>query len=195
MNVAKPLNLAKEHPPGIDTDADVDALIALFHRVFFEKYNTRLVRGDDEPVYLPANQHTPYHQIVFAHGFYASALHEIAHWCIAGPARRLQEDYGYWYCPDGRDAQQQRAFEQVEVKPQALEWAFTLASGRRFRVSTDNLNGAEPNRESFTRTVHKQLLAYCIEGFPYRAQLLLTQLHGHFKTPHITRVLAEAELS
>ncbi|MDI8993212.1 elongation factor P hydroxylase, partial [Salmonella enterica subsp. enterica serovar Anatum] len=39
-------------------------------------------------IYLPADAQVPYHRIVFAHGFYASALHEISHWCIAGKARR-----------------------------------------------------------------------------------------------------------
>lgn len=190
MNAVEPINFDANQFAGGDNDPDVDRLIALFHRVFFERYNTRLIRGDNEPVYIPANQSTPYHQIVFAHGFYASALHEIAHWCIAGPGRRLQEDYGYWYCPDGRDAKQQQAFEQVEVKPQALEWAFTLASGRRFRVSTDNLNGAEPDRESFTRAVHNQLLSYCDKGFPIRAQMLLTALYATFQTPQITRTMA-----
>ncbi len=50
---------------------------------------------------------------------FASALHEISHWCIAGKARRELVDFGYWYCPDGRDAMTQSQFEDVEVKPQA----------------------------------------------------------------------------
>ncbi|MEA7548766.1 elongation factor P hydroxylase, partial [Salmonella enterica subsp. enterica serovar Anatum] len=43
--------------------------------------------------------------------------YEISHWCIAGKARRELVDFGYWYCPDGRDAQTQSQFEDVEVKP------------------------------------------------------------------------------
>jgi elongation factor P hydroxylase len=54
-------------------------LIKLFHHTFFAVYNTCLELGNDEPVYHPADSRTPYHRIVFAHGFYASALHEIAH--------------------------------------------------------------------------------------------------------------------
>ncbi len=53
--------------------------------------------------------------------FYASALHEIAHWCIAGENRCQQVDYGYWYEPNGRSEERQFEFEKVEVKPQALE--------------------------------------------------------------------------
>ena len=68
-----------------EIDNDVPTLISLFNSTF-EDYNTRLVLGDDEPIYIPAGDDTGYHQIVFAHGFFSSALHEIAHWCIAGDA-------------------------------------------------------------------------------------------------------------
>lgn len=44
-------------------------LIDIFEQCFGEEYNTKLVKGDDEPVYLPADEQTPYHRIVFAHGF------------------------------------------------------------------------------------------------------------------------------
>lgn len=178
--------------PQDDTDPQVDELIRLFDATFAENWNTRLVRGDDEPVYLPAGDEVPFHRIVFAHGFFSSALHEIAHWCIAGEKRRLLEDYGYWYCPDGRDAGQQKAFEQVEIKPQAVEWALTLSAGRQFRVSTDNLNGAEPDREAFTAAVHAQLVQYTRTGFPPRAGMLMTVLQAHFKTAPVTTERAEA---
>ncbi|MCW8092574.1 elongation factor P hydroxylase [Alteromonas ponticola] len=158
----------------------VDTLIALFDSLFFTAFNTRLIRGENEPVYLPANNLTPYNQIVFAHGYFSSALHEIAHWCIAGAARRKLEDYGYWYCPDGRNEQQQKEFEQVEVKPQAVERAFTLAAGRKFRVSTDNLNGAEPDREAFEESVLQQYALYEQNGFPPRAQLFIDALNDTF---------------
>ncbi|WP_232362628.1 elongation factor P hydroxylase [Salinimonas chungwhensis] len=164
---------------------DVQRLIALFDKTFYAEYNTRLVKGDDEPVYLPAGDTCACHRIIFAHGFFASALHEIAHWCVAGPRRRLLEDYGYWYCPDGRNAEQQKQFEQVEVKPQAIEWAFTLAAGKQFSVSTDNLNGAEPDREAFTLAVKTQLLSYVRNGFPSRAQYMLDALHTEFNTPRL----------
>jgi len=147
---------------------DVTLLIDVFNRTFSD-FNTRLVRGGSEPIYLPASQEYPYHRIVFAHGFFSSALHEIAHWSIAGDKRRQLEDYGYWYCPDGRDEKQQSEFESVEIKPQAIEWAFCRAAGRRFQVSTDNLNGAEPDREGFTGNVRAQLAWYDEHGFPPRA--------------------------
>ena len=52
-------------------------LTSIFERTFYHSHNTRLVKGEHEPIYIPADVKTPYHQIVFAHGFYASALHEI----------------------------------------------------------------------------------------------------------------------
>lgn len=169
-----------------DDDPGVEPLMALFDAKFLTPFNTRLIRGPGEPVYLPADQQTPYHQVVFAHGYFSSALHEIAHWCIAGEKRRLLEDYGYWYCPDGRDAAQQREFEQVEVKPQAIEWAMTIAANRRFQVSTDNLHGAEPDRVGFTRQVREQLLSYMAAGFPVRAGMFIDALRTRFHGPALT---------
>lgn len=166
-----------------DNDPDVPVLIDLFNRTFRD-FNTQLVLGTDEPIYLPADHESPYHRIVFAHGFFSSALHEIAHWCIAGKQRRLLEDYGYWYCPDGRNEKQQAEFEQVEIKPQAIEWAFTEASGRHFQVSTDNLNGAQPDREAFTRNVEAQLHWYRNNGFPPRAARFIDALSATFLTQH-----------
>lgn len=151
-------------------------LVRIFNDCFASQENTRLIKGDDEPVYLPANQETPFHQVVFAHGFYASALHEIAHWCIAGKKRRQLTDYGYWYCPDGRDASQQAEFEKVEVKPQAIEWAFSQAAGFDFKVSTDNLDGVEPDRASFEKSVSEQLFLYQQTLFPPRAEQFISAL-------------------
>lgn len=156
--------------------------IALFDCVFAETQNTRLIKGGHEPEYLPATKEVPYHQVIFAHGYFASALHEIAHWCIAGASRRLLADYGYWYCPDGRDYEQQKQFEQVEIKPQAIEWAFSIAANKAFRVSTDNLNGAEPDTLAFTLNVQRQAVAFLELGFPPRAQLFINALQGFYAT-------------
>lgn len=159
----------------------VERLMACFEQTFFHEYQTRLVPGLDEPLYLPKTGATPFHQIIFAHGYFASALHEVAHWCIAGATRRQQQDYGYWYCPDGRDAEQQAAFEQVEVKPQAIEWAFSLACGRPFQVSTDNLNGVSADRQAFTERVARQLDWYKAHGFPSRAARFIDALSDTFQ--------------
>ena len=157
-------------------------LINIFDRTF-SAYNTRLVKGKGDPIYLPADEFTDYHRIEFAHGFYSSALHEIAHWCIAGAERRLKEDYGYWYCPDGRDAKQQADFEKVEIKPQAVEWCLSVACGLSFKVSTDNLNGAPVDRFAFQDKVYEQVQQYLCNGLPKRAQQLVTALQTFYQTP------------
>lgn len=120
-----------------DDKALTDWLIAVFDTLFAD-YHTILVRGGNEPEYLTWQDDMPA-QIVFAHGYFASCLHEIAHWCIAGQERRKLDDFGYWYAPDGRTKEQQQLFEKVEIKPQAIECLFTLACGRYFYVSQDNL--------------------------------------------------------
>ncbi|KGJ92407.1 elongation factor P hydroxylase [Thalassotalea sp. ND16A] len=156
-------------------------LINIFAELFFTSENTRLVKGDDEPVYLPADSGCDFHRVIFAHGFYASAFHEVSHWCIAGANRRLIEDFGYWYAPDGRDAQQQQQFEQVEIKPQAIEWAFCVASGFNFNVSADNLSGIEVDRFGFQHKVYLQVQHYLAHGFPARAQQFIDALIAFYQ--------------
>lgn len=175
MNTVEKLTTAAAHNP--------DDLIRLFDQLFAGAENTRLLRGEGEPIYLPADAETPYHRVVFAHGYFASALHEIAHWCIAGKQRRQLEDYGYWYAPDGRTEPQQRAFEQVEVKPQALEWILSTACGKRFRVSVDNLSGETTDPRPFKAAVYQQVLAYCRQGIPVRAERLRVALCHFYGSP------------
>jgi len=151
-------------------------LISIFEQVFFEPYNTRLIKGGDEPLYAPADENCAYHQIIFAHGYYASALHEISHWCHAGKERRLLEDFGYWYIPDGRNEKQQNKFEQVEVIPQAIEWAFNVAALKKFHTSADNLNGYLGDTNGFKVKVYQQVLVFLENGFPPRAQQFIDAL-------------------
>lgn len=141
-----------------------DRLIQLFADTFYADYQTRLVRGGEEPFYQPATQPGEDHQIIFARGYFTSALHEIAHWCVAGPERRQLEDFGYWYVPDGRSEAQQRAFEKVEVRPQAYEQCFTLATGRRFNISADNLAGNPGDTREFEYQVYQLTEALLFEG-------------------------------
>lgn len=158
-------------------------LINIFNDCFTAKYNTKLMKGGDEPLYLPANEHQPYHTLFFAHGFFSSALHECAHWLIAGAERRQQVDFGYWYAPDGRTAEQQLLFQQAEVKPQALEWILSVATGHPFRVSIDNLDGEEAETEVFKHAVYEQVMNYCQQGLSTRATLFRSALCHFYETP------------
>jgi len=151
-------------------------LIRLFDTAVGQRYRTRLHGGSEEPVYLPAERPGDFHGIHFTHDYFASALHEVAHWCVAGEQRRQLTDYGYWYAPDGRDERQQALFEQVEIKPQALEWIFATACGFPFKVSVDNLTGNASASDSFRFSICQQTHRYCEEGLPYRAGLFTEQL-------------------
>lgn len=154
-----------------------DDLIMLFNDLFRDRWQTILVRGDDEPEYIPAQDASDVHRVIFAHGYFSSALHEVSHWCIAGEKRRQRYDYGYWYCPDGRSESEQAAFEQVEVKPQALEWLFSAAAGAPFNISIDNLSGNGASDEAaFRANVARQARDYLGHGMPLRARLFVDSL-------------------
>ena len=66
-----------------------------------------------EPLYEPGHPATIY----FREDFERSALHEVAHWCVAGRYRRQLPDYGYWYRAEGRECSRQAAFYAVETQP------------------------------------------------------------------------------
>ena len=148
----------------MDLDPQVDQLIECFNTLFLKSLNTELVRGDGEPIYLPADANYPHHRIIFAHGFFSSALHEIAHWCVAGPKRRLLEDFGYWYKPDGRTEAEQSEFERVEVSPQAYEWILTLSAGRKFHFSADNLSQGLGASDRFKQDVLQRAQETLVNG-------------------------------
>ncbi len=131
----------------------------VFDRTFAE-FDCVLRGGADEPLYTPGRSPREPARVSYTRDYFASALHEVAHWCIAGEARRRQLDYGYWYAPDGRTAAQQRAFEQVEVRPQALEWLFSLCCGHRFRISADNLEAGVGASDRFEAAVRAQARVY-----------------------------------
>ena len=172
-----PSSNPNEHP-----QHHYEHLIRIFNDLFVDTFATELMRGDEEPIYLPADEHRPLAQVVFAHGYFASALHEIAHWCVAGRARRRLEDFGYWYQPDGRTLEQQRAFEKVEVKPQALEWIFSVSCGFRFHFSADNLSGENTDMKDFKKAVWRQVHTYWDRGLPKRARLLSRACRAFYGT-------------
>jgi elongation factor P hydroxylase len=166
------------------TKHDCQDLICLFNALFQETEKTILVGNGDEPLYLPG---TPFHRVIFKADYFASALHEIAHWCIAGEVRRQQVDYGYWYYPEGRNTEQQQLFESAEVKPQALECLFAQAAGSRFIVSQDNFSDdPQLNQESFAKKVTEQAQRFLIDGLPDRAALFRNRLVD-FYSESITR--------
>lgn len=152
----------------------------IFRQCFSHSHNTVLQGGAEEPLYSPASDKQDHHVITFTRDYYASALHEIAHWLVAGETRRQQEDYGYWYAPDGRSNEQQLAFEQVEIKPQALEWMLSRAAGFRFRVSADNLQSGLGASPEFKQALYQQVLSWCQGGLGSRSKTLIDALSDFY---------------
>jgi elongation factor P hydroxylase len=160
-------------------------LIELFNKDFKGRLATELVRGGCEPVYIPRSEDYPYDRVIFAHGYFSSALHEISHWSIAGAERRKLLDFGYWYNLDGRTEQQQKEFELVEIKPQALEWIFCQAANFQFNVSLDNLSGdisaAAEAAETFKDKIWQQTQTYIKNGLPQRANIFVESLAANYR--------------
>lgn len=170
---------------------DSHVLERVFEACFAAQYHTRLVGGAAEPLYMPGHSRrvdvsSPDDSrldsiLYYREDFYASALHEVAHWCIAGPERRLQVDFGYWYKPEDRDPVTQRQFEHVEAKPQALEWLFARACGYRFKLSFDNPDQAGlAGADGFAAAVMERAQTWQRFGLPTRANRFYSQLGEAF---------------
>lgn len=156
-------------------------LTTCFDELLGQKFDTQLISGGLEPIYLPKSIKRAKAHIVFSHDYFSSALHELAHWCVAGAQRREQEDYGYWYAPDGRSTQQQQLFERVEVKPQAIEWLLSRACGVKFSVSADNLTADAQPSNSFKANILAQVHAYCQGSLPERPLILVNGFAERFQ--------------
>jgi elongation factor P hydroxylase len=123
-----------------------------------------LIGGAREPLYLPPAPARPA-IIRYTHDYAQSALHEIAHWCLASPGRRARVDYGMWYLPPPRSAQDQARFFAVEVPVQALGMLLAEACGVPFHFSVDNPGVDDPASEAdFEMKVRQAYSALRSEG-------------------------------
>jgi len=156
---------------------DVRQLMCVFNREFLASDKTELIGGASEPYYEPGAPHC----IHFRADFVRSALHEVAHWCVAGRRRRQLPDYGYWYSPDGRDAELQQAFFAVEARPQAVERCFCEAIGIAFSPSVDNIGAhiEPPQLRRFETRVQEWCDQFERTGLPSRAARFITALRSN----------------
>lgn len=177
----------------------------IFNQCFLGDYATVLTGGWPEPFYLPSGWSLDSLEkddririessgidtnnlslLCYRSNFFASALHEVAHWCIAGESRRKQCDFGYWYVPECRDANQQNEFLSVEVRPQALELLFAIVCDYPFRVSFDNpvLDDGSPGiveiRSGFTGKVIDAALEFIEGAIPSRANRFMSALGDYY---------------
>jgi len=157
----------------------------IFASLFQQRYQTQLKGGADEPFYRASTDDQSAHQLYYRGDYLASALHEVAHWCIAGEQRRALDDFGYWYQPGERSADLQRQFEAVEVAPQALEWLFSRAVGVRFQLSVDNFAlDNQPPREFACAVVARLHRWLTVTLLPARAEEFARALAGQLQ-PHL----------
>ena len=121
------------------TEKSAAKIIAVFNQCFAQSYRVELRGGADEPLYVPATIDKPA-ELIFREDFPASALHEAAHWCIAGEQRRQRADFAYSYIAGPRSDAEQALFFAAELRTQSLESVFAHAANVIFNPSADNLN-------------------------------------------------------
>lgn len=141
-----------------------------FNLSFGETYNVCCLGGFAQPEYLTAAQTQGPAQLRYTRDYAASALHEIAHWCVAGKPRLAQTDFGYGYLPPPRDNAAQQRFFALEFKVQALEAWFASGTGVRFVASADNFECSDEARTAFAQQIADALQACKLSDIPLRAQ-------------------------
>lgn len=146
------------------------ALARVFNLRFGERYNVVCVGGFAQPEYLPADQTQGAAQLGYTQDYAASALHEIAHWCIAGTRRLALADFGYDYLPPPRDKRIQQRFFALEYKVQLLEAWFALGTGVRFVASADNFECTQIAYDVFAQKIADALALPSMLKIPLRAQ-------------------------
>jgi elongation factor P hydroxylase len=150
-------------------------IAACFNREFGCSHHTRMEGGAAEPLYVPAGAGQPA-RLCYREDYAASALHEAAHWCIAGAQRRLLEDFGYPYEPPPRSAEAQARFYASEVRAQALESLFAAAAGVDFQPSADDLQADLANFSEQLAAAVPQLRQWLQSAAGARARQFLAAL-------------------
>ena len=141
--------------------------------------NLTIEGGAEEPFYKAPTVNTQA-ILYFRSNYPRSLLHEISHYCLAGDRRRGLDDFGYWYAPCGRTAEEQKRFELVEARPQGLEKTMCEIVGLMFSPSLDDFSG-RPASESFLQALE---LAYqeMLVNPPSTANKVLSGLKIYCKT-------------
>jgi elongation factor P hydroxylase len=163
------------------TDPVAARIANVFNRVYGASHRACMVGGGVEPLYEPATADRSA-RIVFTRDYPASALHEAAHWCLAGAARRQLRDYGYFYVPGPRDPQSRAAFFASESDVQAVEALFAEVCGVRFVVSADDFAAPHEELESFERSVRAAIERRRTCGLPARAARFRNALIAAFSS-------------
>lgn len=147
--------------------------------------------GASEPFYQAPTQASDA-MLFYREDFPRSLLHELAHFCLAGPRRRKLDDFGFWYHPTGRTPEQQFQFECVEARPQALEKCFCETVGLSFSPSLDDFSGRPPS-EQFLEKLDSAYIEMRANPPPTASRALsglqhYVQAHRHHFFTHAARM-------
>ncbi|WP_052706243.1 elongation factor P hydroxylase [Vibrio galatheae] len=145
-----------------------------------------IIRGEAEEPFYEAPRANSKAILYFRSNYPRSLLHEISHYCLAGDRRRSLDDFGYWYTPCGRTAEEQQRFEVVEARPQGLEKAMCEIVGIKFSPSIDDFSGRPPSN-SFLRNLelaHQEMLV----DPPSTAGKVLSGLKSYWKSKGLTNL-------
>jgi elongation factor P hydroxylase len=152
-------------------------IAACFNAAFYHAHTTQMRGGASEPLYLPAADGEPA-RLCYREDYAASALHEAAHWCIAGKRRRALVDFGYDYAPPPRSEAAQRHFFAQELRTQALESLFAKAAGVEFQPSADNLQADLSTFVEQLRAALPDASRWVCESSDPRARQFIDALEG-----------------
>ena len=155
------------------------SIAGLFNVRLGPKYATLLIGGAEEPLYLPAAPGRSRALLRYTRDYARSALHELAHWSLAGPQRRELVDYGYWYRPPPRSKAEQARFFAAELRVQALECLFCEVCGVVFHVSADNIGADTSGFASRVETAARAWRQQGVKGLAGQTLRLLAQGGAH----------------
>ena len=122
--------------------------VARVFNLAFVDYKVVMNGGHAEPLYVPGVRVAEIH---YTQDHAASALHEAAHWCIAGQRRRRLKDYGYFYSPPPRTQVDSVRFEAAEVEAQASTFGGEAEQGGEEAVGGWCGGGGCVGRRGFAR--------------------------------------------
>ena len=147
--------------------------VARVFNLVFVDHKVVMNGGHAEPLYIPSVRIA---EIQYRQDYTASALHEAAHWCIAGQGRRRLKDYGYFYSPPPRTQVDSVRFEAAEVEAQSMELLFSEAAGLLFQPSTDAVDAPTNGLDKFGHRILIRARERRRLGLPERAEKFMTAL-------------------
>ena len=140
--------------------------VAAVFNCTFSDHSVVMHGGYREPMYIPGMDVA---EIRYTLDHTASALHEAAHWCIAGRRRRRNTDYGYFCEPPPRSGMHRVRFEDVEIEAQSVEVLLAEAAGSQFQPSADDVDVPLFLLEAFSSRILERARERRQVGLPKRA--------------------------